>query len=130
MDDKIKELKEEHERLIKESNNHRILFKEFANKSITVANEIIQIERASKYKTLAQGSILRFKDEDGEIIQCRLVYVGEKYCDLMIERGNEFYPSYSIMGYKCRYVGTLIDTVCKDHELELDEAINYDDIDV
>ena len=128
MDDKIKELKEEHERLIKESNNHRRLFKELAAKAIEVENRIIQIERDSKYKALTQGSILRFKDEDNEIIQCRLVCIGEKYCDLMVESGNEFYPAYSIMGYKCRYVDTLIDIMCKEHELELEKTINYDDI--
>lgn len=128
MGEEIKKLKQEHERLIRESGIHRALFKELSAKAIDVQGEIIKLERDRKYKVLTKGSILRFKDEDDEVIQCRLVDINEKYCDLMVEVGNEYYPSYSIFGYKCRYVDTLIDLVCDDHMLELIEAINYDDI--
>lgn len=128
MEEKIKELEKEYERLIKESDIHRMAYRELDAKAVAVQNEITQFERSGKYKTLSQGSVLRFKDEDDKIIQCRLIYINEKYYDLMVEIGNKYYSYCSTFGYKCRYVDTLIDHVCEDHELELVETISYDDI--
>ena len=117
-------LKKEYERLIWDKRIYEDLVKDLSIRAASVQKEIAQLEGNTKYRDLPQGSVLRFKDTDNNIIQCRLIEVSNKHYDLLTEEGNNEYKSYSVFGYKCNFADNLIELVCEDNGLELIEVIN------
>lgn len=115
----LQNLEKQYIDLCKMADEKLMCYKELLDKADQIQSQIFKIKNGNTYESLKPGTKIEFKDIDGSVVVGRLLLNDNKYYDLLIEKGNEFYPSNSVLGYRCLYIDTLIDFLQSEQDLKI-----------